>query len=82
MKVSDVIAKFLKENLVDTVFSVTGGYAMHLNDSFGNMLTVSYHNGEINCGYAAIGWSSIEHKPAVVCTTAGCGATNASISER
>jgi acetolactate synthase-1/2/3 large subunit len=77
MKVSDVIAKFLKENLVDTVFSVTGGYAMHLNDSFGNMLTVSYHNGEINCGYAAIGWSSIEHKPCVVCTTAGCGATNA-----
>lgn len=76
MKVSDGIAEFFKKNRISQVFSVTGGYAMHLNDSFGRYLNVSYHNGEINCGYAALGWSNIERDVSVVCTTAGCGATN------
>jgi acetolactate synthase-1/2/3 large subunit len=73
MKVSDFIAGFLKEHDMNKVFSVTGGFAMHLNDSFGNELDVSYPTNEINCGYAAIGWG----KPCTVCVTAGCGATNA-----
>lgn len=78
MKVSDFIANYLLENGMNQVFCVTGGYAMHLNDSFGRNLNVMYHNGEINCGYAALGWASVDRKvPSVVCTTSGCGATNA-----
>lgn len=73
MKVSDLISKFLKDHGMHQVFSVTGGFAMHLNDSFGKSLNVSYHNGEAQCGYAAIGWG----EPCTVCVTAGCGATNA-----
>jgi len=77
MKVSDFITDYLLSKGIDQVFCVTGGWAMHLNDSFGRKLNVNYHNGEIHCGYAALGWSSVDKKPAVVCTTSGCGTTNA-----
>jgi acetolactate synthase-1/2/3 large subunit len=78
MKVSDFIAKYLLEHDITQVFCVTGGYAMHLNDSFGRNQKVMYNTGEINCGYAALGWASVDKKiPSVVCTTSGCGATNA-----
>lgn len=36
MRVSDYIAKFLVEHGVRDVFTVTGGGAMYLNDSFGH----------------------------------------------
>ena len=36
MKVSDYVAKFLVEAGIDHVFTVTGGGAMHLNDSLGH----------------------------------------------
>jgi len=50
---------------------------MHLNDSFGQKLHVLYQNGEGPCGYSAIGYSKMNNQPCVVCTTAGCGETNA-----
>ena len=77
MKVSDYIAQYLLDHDINQVFCVTGGWAMHLNDSFGRKLNVMYHNGEINCGYSALGWASVDKKPCVVCTTSGCGSTNA-----
>lgn len=77
MKVSEYIAQFLLEREITQCFSVTGGFAMHLNDSFGSCLNVVHTHGENPAGYAAIGWSKITNKPSVVCVTAGCGATNA-----
>jgi acetolactate synthase-1/2/3 large subunit len=77
MKVSDYITKFLVEKGINKCFSVTGGFAMHLNDSFGQELDVTYTHGEQPAGYAALGWSSYEHNPSVCCVTSGCGATNA-----
>jgi len=77
MKVSDYITNFLIERGVHKCFSVTGGFAMHLNDSFGEKFDVTYTHGEAPAGYAAIGWSSYEHNPSVCCVTSGCGATNA-----
>ena len=77
MKVSDYITKFLIEKGINKCFSVTGGFAMHLNDSFGQELDVTYTHGEQPAGYAALGWSSYEHNPSVCCVTSGCGATNA-----
>ena len=77
MKVSEYITNFLVEKGVKKCFSVTGGFAMHLNDSFGQKLDVTYTHGEQPAGYAALGWSSYEHNPSVCCVTSGCGATNA-----
>lgn len=50
---------------------------MHLNDSFGEKFENIYTHGEQSAGYAALGWSSYEHRPTVCSTTSGCGATNA-----
>jgi len=77
MKVSDYIADHLLKNGITRCFSVTGGFAMHLNDSFGEKLDVIYQHGEAPCGYSAMGYSKMNQEPTVVCVTAGCGATNA-----
>jgi len=77
MKISDFIAEYLLRNNIDTCFSVTGGFAMHLNDSFGSKLNVIYTHGEGPAGYSAIGYSKIDQNPCVVCVTSGCGETNA-----
>jgi len=77
MKVSDFITDFLIKKNIQKCFSVTGGFAMHLNDSFGQKLDVIYTHGEQSAGYAAIGWSSYKHNPSICCVTSGCGATNA-----
>jgi acetolactate synthase-1/2/3 large subunit len=77
MKVSDYITNFLIDKNITKCFSVTGGFAMHLNDSFGQKLDVTYTHGEQPAGYAALGWSSYEHNPSICCVTSGCGATNA-----
>ena len=44
IKVSDYIANFLIEKGITDIFTVVGGGAMHLNDSFG-------HNPGLNCIY-------------------------------
>jgi len=77
MKVSECIADFLTSKNITNCFSVTGGFAMHLNDSFGEKMDVTYTHGENPAGYAALGWSSVRHDPSVCCVTSGCGATNA-----
>ena len=78
MKIAEYIATFLVEKGITTCFSVTGGFAMHLNDQFGEkMSNVVYTHGENPAGYAALGWSSYNHTPSVCCVTSGCGATNA-----
>ena len=42
IKVADYVADFLAERGIHTVFTVTGGGAMHLNDAFG-------HHSKISC---------------------------------
>lgn len=78
MKVSEYITRFLEINGIDTVFTITGGFAMHLNDSFGKSekLKKYYQHHEQACGYSAVGYTKTVSKPCVVCTTAGCAATN------
>ena len=77
MKVSDYVTNFLLEKGINKCFSVTGGFAMHLNDSFGQKMDVTYTHGEQPAGYASLGWSSYAHNPSVCCVTSGCGTTNA-----
>jgi acetolactate synthase-1/2/3 large subunit len=79
IKVSDYIVDFFYKNGIDTLFTITGGFAMHLNDSFGKhgKYDIYYQHHEQACGYAATGYSKTNSKPCIVCTTAGCAATNA-----
>jgi acetolactate synthase-1/2/3 large subunit len=78
IKVSDYIVEFFYKNGIDTLFTVTGGFAMHLNDSFGKHgnYNIYYQHHEQACGYSATGYSKTNSKPVIVCTTAGCAATN------
>lgn len=78
IKVSDYIADFLLKNNISTVFSVTGGGAMHLNDSFGHKegLQVIYNHHEQACSMAAEGYTRLSGKTACVCVTSGPGGTN------
>jgi acetolactate synthase-1/2/3 large subunit len=79
IKVSDYISNFLIKNNINTIFSITGGFAMHLNDSFGrnNNFNIYYQHHEQACGYSAVGYTKTNNIPSIVCTTAGCAATNA-----
>jgi len=79
IKVSDYVVDFFNKNGIDTLFTITGGFAMHLNDSFGNNknYNIYYQHHEQACGYSAVGYSKTNSKPCIVCTTAGCAATNA-----
>jgi acetolactate synthase-1/2/3 large subunit len=79
VKVSDYIVDFFNKNGIDSLFTITGGFAMHLNDSFGKHgnYNIYYQHHEQACGYSAVGYSKTNSKPCIVCTTAGCAATNA-----
>jgi acetolactate synthase-1/2/3 large subunit len=78
IKVSDYVVDFFYKNGIDTLFTITGGFAMHLNDSFGKYgnYNIYYQHHEQACGYSALGYSKTNYKPVIVCTTAGCAATN------
>lgn len=79
IKVSDYIAAFMVENGVTDLFTVTGGGAMHLNDSLGNHseLTSTYNHHEQACAIAAEAYARLTGKIALVCVTSGPGGTNA-----
>jgi acetolactate synthase-1/2/3 large subunit len=79
IKVSDFIANFLIKNNLSTLFTLTGGFAMHLNDSFGKHgdFDIYYQHHEQACAYSATGFTKTNSKPCIVCTTAGVAATNA-----
>lgn len=79
MKISNYIADFMANNGIETVFTVTGGGAMHLNDAFGhdNRLQCIYNHHEQACAMAAEGYTRLSGKLACVCVTSGPGGTNA-----
>lgn len=77
-KVSDFIINFFLKKQINTVFSVTGGFAMFLNNTIANSknINVTYNHHEQACGYAAMGYTKNTLNPSIVCTTSGCGITN------
>ena len=79
MRVADFIANTLVEHGITTMFSVTGGGAMHLNNAFSicKGLTVYYNHHEQACAMAAEGYARVNGKMAAVCVTSGPGGTNA-----
>ena len=79
MRVSDFIAQYLVENGITDVFTITGGGAMYLNDSFGHCkdLKCYYQHHEQACAIAAEAYARINNKLSLVCVTTGPGGTNA-----
>jgi acetolactate synthase I/II/III large subunit len=79
IRVSDVIVDYIYNLGVDTVFTVTGGGAMFLNDAVAahpQMKAVCNHH-EQACAMAAVGYAKLRNGYASVIVTTGCGATNA-----
>ncbi len=78
IKVSDYIAKRLIAYGVKHVFMITGGGAMHLNDSFGRAKKIKciFNHHEQACAMAAEGYARVTGKLAVVNVTSGPGGLN------
>lgn len=79
VKLSDYVAEFLVNHGIEHVFTVTGGGAMHLNDSLGHKegLTCIYNHHEQGSAIAAEGYTRLTNKLCAVCVTSGPGGTNA-----
>lgn len=79
IKVSDYIAQKLADAGISDVFMVTGGGAMHLNDSFGkhSMLRYITCHHEQACAIAADSYFRLSNRMAAVSVTTGPGGTNA-----
>ncbi len=79
MKASDFVARRLARLGLDTCFMVTGGGAMHLNDSFGADpgFEVRHMHHEQACAIAADGYARLSGRPAVVDVTSGPGSISA-----
>jgi acetolactate synthase-1/2/3 large subunit len=79
IKVSDYIAQRLADWGVRHLFMVTGGGAMHLNDSFGKESRIRYvcMHHEQAAAMAAEGYARITNTPGVINVTTGPGGINA-----
>ena len=77
IKLSDYIAKRLNEVYgVTNLFMVSGGGAMHLNDSFGKYIPYICNHNEQACAIAAEGYARVNQELAVVNVTTGPGGLN------
>ena len=78
IKLTDYIAKRLKEVYkVNHLFMVSGGGAMHLNDSLGRFIPYTANHHEQACAIAAEGYARVNQKLGVVNVTTGPGGLNA-----
>ncbi|MEZ5401462.1 MAG: thiamine pyrophosphate-binding protein [Bryobacteraceae bacterium] len=79
MKLSDYVVDRLADHGIRHVFFVTGGGAMHLNDSIGHSARVQYicNHHEQACAMAAEGYARITGRAAAINVTTGPGGINA-----
>jgi len=79
IKVTDYIAKRLAQYGIKHIFMITGGGAMHLNDSFGKSEHISYicNHHEQASAIGAEGYARASGSLAVAVVTSGPGGTNA-----
>ena len=78
IKLSDYIVSFLVGYGITDAFMVTGGGAMHLNDSFGGNLSLHYwcNHHEQACAMGAEAYTRLTGRIAPVQVTTGPGGTN------
>jgi acetolactate synthase-1/2/3 large subunit len=77
IKLSDYVAKRLTEFGVRHVFMITGGGAMHLNDSLGRAFAYICNHHEQASAMGAEGYARIAGVPGVLNVTTGPGGVNA-----
>jgi len=79
MKLSDYVAQKLSALGIKQVFMITGGGAMHLNQSIGSHpdLNCTFNHHEQACAIAAESYFRLTNTPALVNVTTGPGGTNA-----
>lgn len=79
MNVAEYIISYIEKKHIDTVFMVTGGQAMFLNDAVfkSKKLTPIFHHHEQAAAMAAEGYGRISGKPGVAMVTAGPAGVNA-----
>ena len=79
VKVSDYIANYFADNGIKTIFTVVGGGAMHMNDSFGHheRLQCVYNHHEQASAMAVEAYFRVNNEMAGLCVTSGPGAINA-----
>ncbi len=79
IKLSDYIFTYLADYGVRHVFMLTGGGAMHLNDSIGREKRIRYicNHHEQACAMAAEGYARITGKLGIITVTSGPGGINA-----
>jgi acetolactate synthase-1/2/3 large subunit len=79
MKLSEFVAHSVADHGLTQVFMMTGGGAMHLNDSFGfePRLRCLFNHHEQACAIAAEGYARVSGRPAVLNVTTGPGGVNA-----
>jgi len=79
MKLSDFVARHVAEHGITQVFMVTGGGAMHLNDSLGfeQRLRTVFNHHEQASAIAAEGYARVSGRPALLNVTTGPGGVNA-----
>jgi acetolactate synthase I/II/III large subunit len=78
IKLSDYVMQFLVEQGVQDVFLLTGGGAMHLNDSLGACSKLRYvcNLHEQACAIAEEAYAKFDNRLGVAMVTVGPGATN------
>lgn len=78
IKVTDYIVKRLEEYGIRHVFMITGGGAMHLNDSFGASKSIQYicNHHEQASAIGAEGYARVSGSLSVAVVTSGPGGTN------
>ena len=78
MKLSDYLVKKLESYGARRVFMLTGGGAMHLNDSFGKSQKIRpiFNHNEQATAMAAEGYARTRQELAVACVTTGPGGLN------
>jgi acetolactate synthase-1/2/3 large subunit len=78
MKLSLVLASYLKQSGFRNVHCVTGGAVVHLIDSFHQVgLKCIFYQHEQSAGFGAVAESKLSNKPSICLVTTGPGGTNA-----
>jgi acetolactate synthase I/II/III large subunit len=79
MKVSDYVFEYIADLGVTHVFTLPGGFSMHLNDSLNHssLLTPVFCLHEAGAAWAATGYAKYKNGLGVCLVTSGPGSTNA-----
>ena len=78
MKVTNLIAKLLKQNKIDHAFGLQGGAVVHIFDSLiKNKINITFTHHEESAALAATAYAKVTNNIGCAIVTTGPGSTNA-----